>query len=378
MEKGGANLSGKDLAGSGKAATAILADLCSKELLELKARKYTITDKGREFWKEQASPERRQAVENVERQKQRKLLIEVLEKVKSKGGKALTMTEVPRFSAALTSALEQKLIEPGTKDNAYRLLPAGEGVLRGVPLQRLRDDYQEIFTRWQATQKQLQEQVEGLTGNGSQALQAAAAELTEQGRQAGQAFDSALAELGGFARLAQAARQIQAAAEDACRRALEQVEHERRRLAELETQLQHSAHSQREELAHMERRMSERLDEIQQQLASAEKAAPEAPVAADGPSHPPEDAVWEATRQAYEELRQETLRIGGIVKIPELTDRVRRVHPALTASAFHDLLKQWQQQDRLTLQLCNDPRLEERAREGIESPHGLLFYIHMR
>jgi hypothetical protein len=88
--------------------------------------------------------------------------------------------------------------------------------------------------------------------------------------------------------------------------------------------------------------------------------------------------VWDATHRAYDHLRRETIRIGGIVKVPELTDAVQKAVPGLTPAAFHDLLQKWQQEDRLTLQLCNDPRLEPRAAEGIQSPRGLLFYVQMR
>jgi hypothetical protein len=83
---------------------------------------------------------------------------------------------------------------------------------------------------------------------------------------------------------------------------------------------------------------------------------------------PPADSVWPVARAAHEWLRQENLRIGGVVKVPELTDTVLRSAAGLTATAFHDMLRGWQQEGRLTLQLCNDPRLEPRASEGIQSP----------
>ena len=67
-----------------------------------------------------------------------------------------------------------------------------------------------------------------------------------------------------------------------------------------------------------------------------------------------------------------------LIKVPNLTDRVRAEVPGVTAARFHDLLRLWQSEDRLVLQVCNDPHVEPRSAEGIPSSRGLLFYVEMK
>jgi hypothetical protein len=97
-------------------------------------------------------------------------------------------------------------------------------------------------------------------------------------------------------------------------------------------------------------------------------------VGSTSPARVSDDVVWENTRRAYRELH----RAGHLVKIPELNDAVTRESPGLLRQHFYDLLNKWARDDRLVLQLCNDPRVEPRAHEGIESPRGLLFYVQLR
>lgn len=90
-----------------------------------------------------------------------------------------------------------------------------------------------------------------------------------------------------------------------------------------------------------------------------------------------EPAAWQATQEAVERLRQASRHLGGTVKIPDLADAVTRAVPGLTVEDFHRMLRQWHEEGRLLLKLCNDPRLEPRAREGIRSDRGLLHYVQL-
>ena len=93
---------------------------------------------------------------------------------------------------------------------------------------------------------------------------------------------------------------------------------------------------------------------------------------------PSESAVWKGVQEAYSKLQRENIRTGGIVKIPELADEVAREVGDVSPDELHKMLQSWQKEGKLTLQLCNDPRLEPRASEGIQSPRGVLMYVYMR
>lgn len=105
---------------------------------------------------------------------------------------------------------------------------------------------------------------------------------------------------------------------------------------------------------------------------SAEATRPPSPT-----RETPEADTWKTTRTAFEELKRAAIRSGGLVKVPELTDAVRSSHPELTPARFHDLLLKWRGEDRLSLQVCSEKWLEPRGDEGIQSKHGLLFYVQM-
>jgi hypothetical protein len=384
IEAGSTNLGAKAIGGSSKAASAVLMELCTSGFLNKTgggSPKFNVTPEGRAAWEQAAPPERRRQVLEREQQERRRALTEFLGLVGQKQGKALTKGEQTRFPGPLRQeACDRKLVEPGTKANTYRLLPAGEDILQldqpvEQQLQRLRQHQQETVARWRVAQQHLQQELDGFTGRGREGLQAAAADLEGRSRKAAEAFDAALAELGAFAVLLSAARELREGVESACQEALQRLESEKGRLADLEARLRQEAEQQRAQLEAFERRVVEKVEVISRLSGGGSAHDAEPPPVDPAPS---DDAVWQATRRAYEPLKQQTFRIGGIVKVPDLTDAVGRSVPGLAPAAFHSLLRKWQKEDRLTLQLCNDPRLEPRATEGIQSPQGLLFYVQMR
>ena len=350
----------KALVGSAKEGGKLLDELCQSGCISKTADrspKYSLTPHGREIWERQAPPERRQHVKEEQQRNQRDSLTDFLSLVEKRSGTALSKSEQIRIPQALRQdALNRKLVEPATKANSYRLLPAGQEMLLSEQpveqqLQRLRELQSKIVAQLRSIHQRLDEELARLDGDSMQDMRIARTELKDRGEQASQALDSLLAELSAFPRLLSAARRLQA---------------EQRQLTELEVRVRQSLLDQHEQLEAFERRMEQRFHEWSR------------------PTHSEKDpgllnaSVWEATRQAAEKLKLETFRLGGIVKVPELTDAVRKAFPALSPAAFHELLRKWQQEDRLTLQLCNDPRLEPRAAEGIASPRGLLFYVQLR
>ena len=94
---------------------------------------------------------------------------------------------------------------------------------------------------------------------------------------------------------------------------------------------------------------------------------------------PPDDVVRNTLMEVYQKMENENAFVGGIVKIPELTDELReRFGEKATTKDIHDKLLEMQRQGILTLQVCNDPHFEPRSSEGMKSPRGLLLYVQMR
>ncbi len=69
---------------------------------------------------------------------------------------------------------------------------------------------------------------------------------------------------------------------------------------------------------------------------------------------------------------------AGVVRIPELHDELVKRFPNLSREQFHGILQDMAKNDEAVLQVSNDPRLEPRAAEGIDSPRGKLFTVKLR
>lgn len=82
--------------------------------------------------------------------------------------------------------------------------------------------------------------------------------------------------------------------------------------------------------------------------------------------------------RAAVQLQDANRRTGGIIKVPDLVDKVKETYPDATPEEIHQYLQQMQRDDKLTLQLVNDPRLEPRADEMIRTPTGLRGYVYLR
>lgn len=382
VESGNTPLTGKDIAGTGKSATTLLEEMCTSGLLDktaAKSPKYTLTAKGRETWEREASAERRREVAKREDAARLQALTDLLAAVEKKKGKILTKSDLQKIPPHLLhAACDQKLVGIGPRENSYVLLPAGEEMLLATQpferqLERLRQLHQEITSRWRAAEQRMGQDMDNSEEN---TLRSAAQRLVERGRTSLQELDSAMSQVGGIVEIAEVVRQVRTQVETDSRQAQQAIVAESERLAALEAQLREEASQLREQMASFERQAEARLAEMATKLESA------SPVAVAPPPEqskvPAEEVAWQAVRTAHEQLRQENLRVGGIVKIPELTDAVVKGVEGLSTSQVHELLQRWQQEDKLTLQLCNDPRLEPRASEGIDTSRGLLFYVHMR
>jgi hypothetical protein len=198
-------------------------------------------------------------------------------------------------------------------------------------------------------------------------------DLQDRTERARAAFEEGLRELAAFAHLVEGGHRLKAAVAQSSDGLRERLDEESSRREALERSLRESMADQQQALDAFRRCFEERTAELESRLASLSSSSTQPPVE----TMLSEDEVWGATKTAHEAQRAETIRLGGIVKVPELTDAVCRSIHGLNRSRFHELLKKWQGDDRLVLQVCNDPRLEPRADEGIESPRGLLYYVKL-
>jgi hypothetical protein len=212
-------------------------------------------------------------------------------------------------------------------------------------------------------------------------LEEVVADLRGKVEAAQTAYEEAMERVEGVASLLHVARKARETIQTA-EETLRRVEEEAARLREHEARQDPKLRQLETELKQFRQAFESRLAALEQRPANATASEPThqaTPATDTPPAHTPsEEAVWQAARRAHEELRRAAMLLGGIVKVPELTDKVVKAVPGLSREAFHDDLQQWQQDDRLVLQVCNDRSAEPRAPEGIESPRGLLFYVEMK
>lgn len=69
---------------------------------------------------------------------------------------------------------------------------------------------------------------------------------------------------------------------------------------------------------------------------------------------------------------------GGVVTVPELVDRLQQDHPGMTREAAHQELQRLADEDKIHLGSVNDPHLEPRSGEMIQTPRGLYGYVSVR
>jgi hypothetical protein len=313
-----------------KPANALLADLEKHGYIRKEGSKFTLTDEGRRDWENRAGEERKRELAD-------RLVAEFLAAVQKQSGKALSAKQRQQFDEGFVNRVKTYgfVVEAGV--SKYSLSARGEGFLKerelNEQLKRLRAGVEDLFKAPQTLLQQITRDTECLAATVSAAR------------------DHMEAEVG--------------------------------RLRKLEKELRQTADQIRVELEHARQEMGCPAVVVEEK-APAEKSpvstagpspAPSSPTAALPPS---EEAIWQATRRAYEQLEKQFKLTSELIKVPNLTDLVRTEIPGLPAERLHDLLQRWQREDRLVLQVCNDPHFEPRSAEGIPSPRGLLFYVDMK
>jgi hypothetical protein len=78
---------------------------------------------------------------------------------------------------------------------------------------------------------------------------------------------------------------------------------------------------------------------------------------------------------ALGDLKRRHARKGGIVTVPELIDELKARHAGVTTEDVHRQLLAMKDADHVTLQVSNDPHLDPRRGEYIQSPKGQYGYV---
>ena len=361
-----------------KSVDSLLKQLKTDGYIGVKAKQHTITPAGVEAWKQQASLEQLAAFEEQGRRRERLAVVEFLKVVEKKGRSAFKATEIKPFSQRTLEQSVKDGFAEETKAKTYKLLAAGEMLLLGeqpieTQIAKLKGQHEALGKGWHAASAKLLGELSSLGGTELEAVRSAAVKLDEQQRLAFADMESVLRRLEAFGGIAEAATAFQQKLA-AATASTEKVTAASQHLAAEQARIEQAARDEGQRIESAHRQIAERLDELEKKQTIAPAPAPRVVT----PRGPTDAELWETTKTAYQRLHDETFRFGGIVKVPELTDLVRKAHPDLNPAAFHEALQEWQRQDKLTLELCNDPRLEPRNAEGIHSGRGLLFYVQVR
>jgi predicted transcriptional regulator len=385
IEAGGQKIGKAAVTGDlkGKPASNLIEDLQKRGYVRKDGSKFTLTDEGRRAWEGQASEERKREVAD-------RPIAAFLAVVQKQGGKALTAKQQQPFGEGLIHRVQADglVIEEGA--NKYRLSPKGEEFLQArepieSQLARLRTNVQELLKAPQRLLERLARDSEKLSDGAEvrSAFAEARSTIHQEVARSQAEFERSLEGLQAFAGLIEAGQAFKKALPAAVSGVLARIDAEAGRVQKLETELRQTADQIREQLEQARQEMERRAAAVEEKVRGEKKpaaAAGSTPVPSSTSATAPasDEAVWQATRRAYEQMEQQFKMTSELIKVPNLTDLVRKEISTLTPTQFHDLLQRWQGEDRLVLQVCNDPHFEPRSVEGIPSSRGLLFYVEMK
>jgi hypothetical protein len=367
IEAGGQKLAKKVLVGdlAKKAADTLVTDLETHNYIHKDGKTFSVMIEGRRAWEERASEPRKREIAD-------RPVAAFLEAVNTQNGKALSAAQKKTFREDIIRQVQAEglVIEVGAKK--YKLSPKGEAFLQARDLERLRTATQDSLKAPQAFLRHLAEGIEKLAeGRAIHSVFAEArAAIQTKLDQARADSERSLDGLKALVNLVAAEEVLHGAVTQA----LERIDAETERVRSLETELRHTAVKIQEELECARQQMEKSVAALEERARTTTVLTPTSVA----PAEPSDEAILQATRRTYGHLEQQFKVTGELIKIPNLADGVRVEVPGLTATRFHDLLQRWQREDRLVLQVCNDPHFEPRSAEGIPSARGLLFYVEMK
>ncbi len=379
----GKKLSAKELGGNAIAEELKKAGYVEDGKVD-KKKSLVVTEKGKKALEHEQTPER---VDGREKSRKHALMVQFLAAIE-KSGKLSGKDKAAIPEATIEEAKTKRLIAPGKKPDSYELQPGGETVLFGrKPLDEqvaaLKKTNDQLVARVHGAHLKAKESLEPLQGDGVSELKSALEAIESRSKAAAEEFTKVLGEIAAFSTIAGAAARFQSVLEESRTAAVRQLHAEAEQAKSREAESKQLITSELRKIDEEMKHLAERIAATEAKAAEALKATPASVPHPKAESHPkPEPqssstdhAIWETTKKEFETLHAETARMGGIVKIPELTDAVRKHYSDLTPEHFHHLLQEWGKAGKLTLQHCSTTDKEPRSSEGIHSPTGLLFYI---
>jgi hypothetical protein len=280
----GKPLPARDLFGSRKAADApeakaLLEQLTTDGLVSVKGNKYSLAEGGRAAWRREAPPEKLAALDERERQEERRQTAELVAAVERSQGKRLK----GKFPEALVArAVERGLIE-AVRNNVYRVLPPGEALLSGgLPVEQqaasLRRMTAEVSRRWQAASERLREEIASLD-EANTGLRETGERLAAEAAQANEALDAVAGQLGAYGMLLSAAQAHKARMEASYADVRQQLEAARTTVEALQGKLAEEGRRVREQVEATLREILERLTELEKRpvVAPADAAVETVP-----------------------------------------------------------------------------------------------------
>jgi DNA-binding PadR family transcriptional regulator len=330
------------------------------------ASKYLITAKGIEFWFKHAAASKSDAE-----------IVSLLKEVESTG-KITANKWLTKY--ATDAGLIAAVARPR---NTYALSEQGKSILESWPVKESFFAAQSSFEAFKNSSKQLlhslSETLGKLRDESSATLDQSKQEIQSKLDHAVHGVTESLQALMGKTLAEQSVNIAKATLEqivESQQAKLKAVEHE---LAAAREEFALKLEAERQKLHSQELSILEKLESVEKQFAAASKPVAAQPAAASLFEAAPVAAKdpWQVTKAEYKTLHDKVKTLGLEVIIPELTDQVLGQLPSLSVKEFHALLRSWQVDRRLVLKICNDPYLEPRKNEGIETSEGLLFYVQL-
>lgn len=378
VEQGGSNLAKSKIA-KGKGAAELLQTLCDQGYLHFEKKKYSLTSEGRQKWEEEAAVERVNAVKEQERLAHETAIVELLKIIEKKEGKALSKTELNKYSDQLTSILDEKLTEAGTKKNVYQLTSKGENrLLLQAPVadqvNRLQGMLQLLEQGWEVLHDAVQSNLQKLKDHSDGSMETIANELKEKGDLAQLEFAEAINSTQMIDTVFRAAQKMKESIASMADAALAQMQESKNRENEKQAE-QAAIVEQLDQLRQDQQELGMTIATIVESKPDQSSEPLKRSESSRSNSEPPinEHEIWKTVKYQHDQIN----RMGDVIKIPELSDKIRGTHPELSVDSFHKLLLKWQEEEKLILLVCNDPLQEPRSSEAIESARGLLYYVEL-
>ncbi len=389
---GGTSLTKKAIGLSAKKAQLLFNELCQKQLLKESAKnKYDVTSKGLEFWKKEVGHSRYEKIKE-------QVWEDFFQILKKKEGKKLNATESRNILPIWRKEAEEtKLIKKKTT-NTFLLEPKGEKFLfERLPIdkqavikqEKLEEEFDSIEKQQKTFFTQLNSLKKMATDNLPQSAEITklntevASHLEKQVQKFKETFVDTMKEIRSTALFSMISETLQKEVQEANLKAIEQAEEYYQRTAEkieeTKQEFTQSCQALEENLSNCKETSLSKQNEILADIQSLQKKLKTENVQEQrNANHFDENSLFELLKKSYQSYCKKNPAYAGSMPIPNLFDELIKESKNLSLKDFHKMLIKWKKEQKLSLRVCNSPRLEPRSKEGIKSEYGILFYVRVK